>query len=240
MLKFSDINAFRNQSLKPPCKNGFTLSELLMALTIVGVIAVLTVPVMMNNIHNKMFATQVKNMAATIEQLAQDQLIVHRTRDLSDTDFGDPDKLLSDKHFSIAKSCTSNESLTKCWKTAATGNDKIQYKYLSRQNLDISKNGRTVVLKNGVMLRYTAPESSENVSGNIVCKILLDINGNDKPNIVGRDLFGFYVTNKGKIVDYSYATESDDTLETKITKCKSSSVWYCYGALADNGWKMDY
>ena len=53
-------------------KKGFTLSELLMALTIVGVIAVLTVPVMMNNIQNKLFATQIKNFSADIEQFAQD------------------------------------------------------------------------------------------------------------------------------------------------------------------------
>ena len=88
-------------------KKGFTLTELLLALSIVGVIATLTIPVLMGNIHNKSFATQIKNMSATIEQLAQDELIVNRTRDLSDTDFGDPEKLLTDKHFSIAKSCKS-------------------------------------------------------------------------------------------------------------------------------------
>ena len=221
-------------------KKGFTLTELLMALTIVGVLAVLTIPVMMNNIHNRVFANQVKNMAATIEQLAQDELIAHRTRDLSDTDFGDREKLLSDKHFSIAKSCTASNARKDCWKVTATGKDKIQYKYLSRQNVNIITDGRTVVLKNGVMFRYTASTSGKYTSGDIVGVFFMDINGNDKPNIAGRDLFGFYVTNKGKIVDYSYATESDDTLGDKITKCKSSSVYYCYGALADNGWKMDY
>ncbi len=220
-------------------KKGFTLTELLMALTIVGVLAVLTIPVMMNNIHNRVFANQVKNMAATIEQLAQDELIAHRTRDLSDTDFGDPDKLLSDKHFSIAKKCTSDESLTKCWKTTATGKDKIQYKYLNKSNANLSVNGITIILKNGVMFKYSAPSSYENVSGDIVGKFLIDINGNDKPNIGGRDLFGFYITNKGKVVDGSYVLKSNDTLENKITKCKSET-WYCYGALADNGWKMDY
>ena len=219
-------------------KKGFTLTELLMALTIVGVLAVLTIPILMNNVHNRVFANQVKNMAATIEQLAQDELIAHRTRDLSDTDFGDPEKLLSDKHFSIAKSCTSDESLTKCWKTTATGKDKIQYKALNKSNANPS-NGITIILKNGVMFRYTAPTSSENVSGDIVGKILMDINGNDKPNIAGRDFFSFYVTNKGKIVDRSYTAKSNDSLNDKKTKCKSNP-WYCYGALADNGWKMDY
>ena len=221
-------------------KKGFTLTELLMALTIVGVLAILTIPVMMNNVHNRVFANQVKNMAATIEQLAQDELIAHRTRDLSDTDFGDPEKLLSDKHFSIAKSCTADNARKDCWKVTATGKDKIKYKYLNKSgNASPTIDGITIILKNGVMFRYTAPRSSENVSGDIVGKILMDINGNDKPNIAGRDYFGFYITNKGKVVDKSYADKSDDTLETKITKCKSN-VWYCYGALVDNGWKMDY
>lgn len=220
-------------------RKGFTLSELLLSLVIIGVVATLTVPVLLNNVHNKTFVSQIKNMSATIEQLAQDELIAHRTRDLSDTDFGDPEKLLSDKHFFIAKSCTSDESLTKCWKTNATGKDKIQYKFLNRQNMGINVGGRTIVLKNGVMFRYSEPTGDEKTSGDVVCKILMDVNGNDKPNIVGRDLFGFYITNKGKVVDRSYAAKSNDSLSTKINNCKTN-VWYCYGALADNGWKMDY
>ena len=239
MLKFSDINAFKDQLLEPPCRKGFTLSELLMALTIVGVIAVLTVPVMMNNIHNKMFATQVKNMVAMIEQLAQDQLIVHRTRDLSDTDFGDPEKLLTDKHFAITKNCSASTATKDCWKIAATGKDKVQYKYISGSIPASFHDGRTLVLKNGVIIRYTLPSSSENQSGDIVGKFFMDINGNEKPNIAGRDLFGFYITNKGKVVDQSYASSSNDSLSTKITKCRESS-WYCFGALVDSGWKMDY
>ncbi len=222
-------------------KKGFTLTELLMAMTIVGVIAVLTVPILMNNIQNRVFANQVKNMAATIEQLAQDELIAHRTRDLSDTDFGDPAKLLSDKHFSIVKKCTASNSKKDCWKTTATGKDKVTYKFLNKSgNANPSTAGITIMLKNGVIMRYTKPASTYNKSEDIVGQMLFDINGNDKPNIAGRDFFGFFVTNKGKIVDRSYTTESDDTLETKITKCKNNNVYYCYGALIDNGWKMDY
>ena len=93
----------------------FTLTELLMALTIVGVLAVLTVPILINNFQNRLFATQIKNMSATIEQLAQDELITHRTRDLSDTDFGDPLLLLNEKHFSIAKKCFNSNSHKDCW-----------------------------------------------------------------------------------------------------------------------------
>lgn len=214
-------------------KKGFTLSELLMALTIVGVIATLTVPVMMNNIHNKMFANQVKNMSAIIEQLAQDELIAHRTRDLSDTDFGDPAKLLSDKHFSISKSCTSDESLANCWKTSATGKEKVTYKKLNKQADSIGA-GTTIILKNGVIMKYFLSSNDSDTVGMFV----IDVNGNDKPNIIGRDLFAFYVTPKGHVTD---TVQNNLSLTEKISRCKTSGdATYCYGALADGGWKMDY
>ena len=220
-------------------KKGFTLSELLMALTIVGVIATLTVPVLMNNVHNKTFANQVKNMSATIEQLAQDQLITHRTRDLNDTDFGDPEKLLSDDHFSIAKKCTSDESLTKCWKTTATGKDKVTYKMLNRAvYTGFPQSQVTIILKNGVIISYGI-SSSPNALG----AFIMDINGNDKPNIAGRDLFVFHVNNKGHVVGYNVVDAMNKNLEQLNQCCKNSTdiaARCCYDALADNGWKMDY
>ena len=218
-------------------KKGFTLTELLLALTIVGVLAVLTVPILMNNIQNKLFATQIKNFSAEIEQFAQDQLIVHKTRDLFDTDFGTPSKLLTDGHFSITKICSADKSLTDCWKTNATGKDKITYKRINGTNTSFVA-GATVVLKNGVMFRYSI--STKNGSNYAV--FFVDVNGNDKPNIFGRDTFGFYVNSKGHIESYPITTPNYEYSE-KIKKCTSNGSelsYYCYSALVDNGWKMDY
>ena len=212
-------------------KKGFTLTELLLALTIVGVLAVLTVPILMNNIQNKLFATQIKNFSAEIEQLAQDQLIVHKTRDLMDTDFGEPSKLLTGGHFSISKICPANKAKIDCWKLTATGKDKVTYKFINGQIKTSFREAMTVVLKNGLMLRYDFGESG------FPC-LYVDVNGNDKPNIVGRDLFVFSLDSKGHIPNGS-TTYSDN-----INKCKktnnSSTAIYCYYALVDNNWKMDY
>ena len=221
------------QALEPPCKKAFTLTELLLALTIVGVLAVLTVPILMNNIQNKLFATQIKNFSAEIEQFAQDQMIVHKTRDLFDTDFGKPSKLLTDGHFSIVKICTANDSLKDCWKTSATGKDKVTYKKLNGENRNLSTMHITVVLKNGVMFRY-------GLAGKRFV-FLVDVNGNDKPNIAGRDAFAFYMDTKGHIL--SYPLDSPDyKYSDKLQECKThkNSFYYCYSALVDNNWKMDY
>ena len=212
-------------------KKGFTLSELLLSLIIVGVIAVLTIPVLLNNVSNKTFATQVKNMSAIIEQLAQDELLTNKTRDLSDTDFGDPEELLTEKHFAIVKSCSSADSLTDCWKTGG-GDAEVSYKNLNNDAYAITA-GDTVVLKNGVMLKYTLTADSDKTIGMFV----FDVNGNDKPNILGRDLFGFLITPKGQLVDASVNSNNAN----KIDSCKSGDdVSWCYGALVENGWKIDY
>ena len=217
------------QSLKPPYRVAFTLTELLMALTIVGVLAVLTVPILINNFQNRLFATQIKNFSAEIEQFAQDQLITHKTRDLFDTDFGEPSKLLTDGHFSIVKICTAKDSLKDCWKITAEGKDKVTYKTLNGSE-DVAFVGRiTVILKNGVMFNYAA--SGDGIFG-------VDVNGNDKPNIAGRDLFAFKVNSKGHVRYYS----PNSTHSNRVTNCKShrNAPLYCYDPLVDNNWKMDY
>ena len=215
-------------------KKGFTLTELLMALTIVGVLAVLTVPILINNFQNRLFATQIKNFSAEIEQFAQDQLITHKTRDLMDTDFGEPSKLLTDGHFSIVKICTAENSLTDCWKIAATGKDKVTYKKLNGNSVGLDA-GLTMILKNGVMFCYGTMDNN--------LRIIVDVNGNDKPNITGRDLFAFYLTPKGHVVDYDYILNSGSDINTKISNCrteKTHSPQWCYSALISNNWKMDY
>ncbi|MBR1618443.1 type II secretion system protein [bacterium] len=214
----------------------FTLTELLMALTIVGVLAVLTVPILINNFQNRLFATQIKNFSAEIEQFAQDQLITHKTRDLMDTDFGEPSKLLTDGHFSIVKICTADKSLKDCWKISATGKDKVTYKRLNGKTQSTWGNcAPTIVLKNGVMFCYGTMDNN--------LRIIVDVNGNDKPNIDGRDLFAFYLTPKGHVVDYDYILNSGSDINTKISNCrteKTHSPQWCYSALISNNWKMDY
>lgn len=72
---------------------------------------------------------------------------------------------------------------------------------------------------------------------------LIDVNGNDKPNIMGRDFFGFYITPQGSIIDEGVKEGSNVSVNTKINNCKSANsmpAQWCFGALRDNNWKMDY
>ena len=192
----------------------------------------------MNNIQNKLFATQIKNFSAEIEQFAQDQLITHKTRDLMDTDFGTPSKLLTDDHFSITKICTADKAKKECWKTTATGKDKVTYKRLDGRNYVPSLGNLTVILKNGVM--FICSKSS--YSGYIVCRV--DVNGNDKPNVAGRDFWGFYLDSKGHLTSFPSPSNKDISHNSRVNKCKNVTgeiaQYFCFDALVENGWKMDY
>ena len=222
----------------------FTLSELLLALTIVGVIAVLTVPVIVNNIQNRMFTTKLRNFVTEIEQLAQQELIKHRTRNLRNTDFSNPSKFLSDKHFAIVKSCSSTAKKD-CWKITATGKDKVIYKTLNKNNFDnpigtTFNTINTIMLKNGIMFKYTYVDNSPDLNGGTSALFYIDINGNEKPNILGRDFFVVYLDTKGKVIDRRDVTKSNYTLTQLINLCKKQDGYYCFDALYNNNWKMPY
>ena len=184
-----------------------------------------------------MFATQIKNFSAEIEQFAQDQLITHKTRDLMDTDFGEPSKLLTDGHFSIVKICTADTAQKDCWKTLAGGKDKVTYKNLDGKNANPTLKNLTVILKNGIMFICSKSSAYPDF---IVIRV--DVNGNDKPNIVGRDFFGFYLDRKGHVTRFPY--NKNITHAERVKQCKASTStaaqYYCFDALVENNWKMDY
>ena len=243
----NQIDRFRTKfgmtNFKKLC--AFTLSELLLSLTIVGVIAVITVPVIVGNIQKQIFATKLKNTVTMIEQVAQQELIRHHTRDLRNTDFADPEKLLSDKHFSIVKICPAPTAGRDCWKTSATVKDKITYKTLQNSNFSVGFSGvKAIVLKNGAILVFSKGNKVEqSYRGGIAGYFYIDVNGNEKPNIVGRDLFLLWLTKEGKIVGYAYIIEKAKTLSQLNYLCKNSpsyTIYYCYDALVANNWKMDY
>ena len=203
---------------------------MLLSLTIVGVIAVVTVPVIVGNVQKKIFATQVKNFAETVQQIAQQELIRNHTRDLSNTDFANPEKLMSEKHFAVKKICAPYRAYSECW-------GKIIHKQLNKGVNNITNAGRTLILKNGVIVRYQLINNNKAIG-----LFTFDVNGTDKPNVWRRDAFAFYVTPKGKIEDHYYYTKTPASISVKINHCKgSNAAWvYCFGALRDNNWEMKY
>lgn len=219
----------------------FTLTELLIALGIIGAIAAISIPSLMNTINNRMLVTQLKSNLTSIQQLASDTLVIQKVKNLEDTAFGNPAQLLTEENFSVAKTCANPAK--DCWNTEASGTNKvIKYKVLDnmREGTIAAPRYPSIILKNGAILAYNRIDKPYGTEGDkLIGDACIDVNGNEPPNIGGRDYFCFYVTNKAKVIPITNA--NDLSLDTKITKCKAGEGSnYCTAAVIEAGWNMPY
>ena len=219
-------------------KRAFTLTELLIALGIVGAIAAISIPSLMSTINNRVLASQLKNTVVGIQQVIDEQLTRNNTTSLSDTDFSSTNKLLSESNFSVSKICPAGTAHANCWKITT---DATPYKWLTGADFRMN-DSLTLKLKSGALIAYfpttSAPFTYEGSIDKVIGAFDIDVNGNEGPNIAGRDFFSFYVTDKGKIVD-RYYNKGNISLATKQEACKGDA-YACFGAVVDDGWKIQY
>ncbi len=233
-------------------KRAFTLTELLIALGIIGAIAAVSIPSLMSNINNRVLASQLKNTVVGIQQIIDEQLTRNNTTSLSDTDFGKgPSYVLvgvnesgvanakDSTNFSVSKICPAGTAYANCWKITT---DATPYKWLTGADLRMN-DSLTIKLKSGALISYfsttSAPFTYEGTIDKVIGAFDIDVNGNEGPNIAGRDFYSFYITDKGKIVDNYYNSENV-LLSTKQTACQKGSAYACFGAVVDDGWRINY
>ena len=151
-------------------------------------------------------------------QLAQDQMIQHKTRNLEDTDFANPNKLLTSTYFDIISDKTGD------W----TG-----YRYLSggkpvAHSGAIASGAKSVVLKNGTMIHMS--KGTTTTASGASCPgyyFTVDVNGKEEgPNIIGRDVFTFTIRNDGTTVVSAGTCSPPGSLTCVFTK------------VMNNGWKI--
>ena len=219
-------------------KKAFTLTELLIALGIIGAIAAVSIPSLMSNINNRILASQLKNNVIGIQQIIDEQLTRNKTTSLLETDFRSPNSLLTEANFSVAKICPAGQAHVGCWNVTENA---TPYKWLSGGEVRMN-DSLTLKLKSGALIAYyltTAGDVTyEGVKDRVIGAFDIDVNGNEGPNVIGRDFFSFFVTDKGKIVD-KYYNKSYYTLNMKKAECKGNA-FACFGAVVDDGWKINY
>lgn len=235
-------------------KKAFTLAELLMALVVVAALAAMVVPGIIDGVNKKILSTQLKSNVTSIQQLIDDQLTANRpvtVTSLADTDFSSPQALFG-KLQKTKDECPAG-STDACW--LAPGQNPAAYRNLNNMTAPSVSRPTTpsVLLKNGASIAYSVilaeiTDNKEKCYG----EFWLDVNGPDKPNIIGRDLFTFYVTTKGKIVD-SYrcadltagrTTPTTKTIEELKTACKGATsadaISSCLTLMESSDWIMNY
>lgn len=178
-------------------KTGFTLSEVLITLGIIGVVAALTMPNVVTHYQKKVTANKLKKTYSILNQALQKSLI-DNGGDLpllsipNDTGYGsgDPGAEYIIPHLQIIKkfsrrSTVYNKKRYMIYK--ANGEGESQF---TGTGLDTSP--YNYILKDGTIITYL---NFLNYSpmGNALY-ILVDLNGFNGPNRIGRDVFIFTLT----------------------------------------------
>lgn len=159
-------------------KTAFTLAEVLITLGIIGVVAALTIPTLMTKYKKNVTAVRVKKAYSELQQAIR----------LSEAENGEM------KEWYITNSPTiewEREFFGKYikpyytnLKECSTGNDESC-------GIPVSGSGINYITNNGTGISMVAYGSS--------MSILVDINGSQKPNIMGQDVF-YFQTDTGKLM----------------------------------------
>ena len=181
-------------------KNGFTLAEVLITLVIIGVIAAMTIPTLMNNTNKQEHVTRLKKSYSVLSQATRRIIADRGTPRASVGGWADSHENI----FNIYKSYLSNAKECQPGQTCFAS---IDYKNLNGTDnafdlMDLTTYGR-LVLADGSFAQFlydnadcNGGQQSDEV--NKVCAYIhVDTNGAKGPNKFGRDAFRFYISENG-------------------------------------------
>ncbi|MDD3013329.1 MAG: prepilin-type N-terminal cleavage/methylation domain-containing protein [Candidatus Gastranaerophilales bacterium] len=178
-------------------KKGFTLAEVLITLLIIGVIASIVIPGIINNTNEAEYNVGVKKAYSDLS----DAIKMIQVKNGGEVNIGtsaasaDPTLLRNDF-------C----SVMSCIKTDTTANifGPIIYKGYKGGSISFSArafglNAPSAAINNGFLIRFVAYESCTNNYGVNACGYIhVDVNGTKGPNMLGKDLYGFWVSRKNE------------------------------------------
>jgi len=172
-------------------KAGFTLAEVLLVITIIGIVASLTIPGLITSVQESQYKIAFKKNFANLSNATNQ--ILEDNPNISD-DWTNHDKVRDEygNYFTFIKTCNSYTPMNGiCWATDGT-------KYLNDTGggpLSLDQHS-IAILNDGTFLNF-------NLSGGIcqgttpcLATISIDVNGFKKPNKLGKDTFNVFITSK--------------------------------------------
>ena len=188
-------------------KFGFTLAEVLITLVIIGVIAAITVPSILQTTQKQEFVTGLKRANSVLRQ-SMKLIEINNGYAPGDYSFLKNDKKFSDEFAKVANIIKRCENGRDC-----LGDDHLlKYYYLNGNSAgDAFTSAEWLVSQDGMTYFYANNWSNFGISNedfdNYIANISVDVNGDKKPNKAGMDIFLFYVIDgKGIVPAGNYQT----------------------------------
>ena len=180
----------------------FTLAEVLVTLGIIGVVSAMTVPTLMQNYQQQSMETQLHKVYNEVSQALLRYQTDRNAINYTEAGLSSDDALDSfvRTYFKVVQNC--GETQTPCFPAQS------EYKTKEGGNISGWNADRHFVLASGaaIGLRYKR-------DGEQIAEMVVDINGKKGPNIQGRDLCKYSITNtelKNTCLDMSEDPEEVD------------------------------
>lgn len=196
-------------------KNAFTLSEVLVTLAIIGVVAAMTVPNLMENYQRQSFVTQLRKIHSELSQAAETAMSEGNTQRLFETPAMRSGTFLTN-YFKTTKVC---DDYADCFGDGYTTLNGTAYSF---EDL-IATDASCAIVASGYAICITGKSL-----------ITVDVNGKQQPNVLGRDLFIMEYKNDGTV------TSVINPDSATVDACKAGDYGECFAQILHDGWIMDY
>lgn len=232
-LIFNDMNFSRFTSRFSLKKAAFTLAEVLITLGIIGVVAAMTMPSLIQNYQEKATVTKLKKCYSLVSQA---YVSILNDEGGSDTlQAGDDLEMMEKfgKYLKYQKTCGRNKG---CFPNvtykSVTGNGYSKWE-------DDTTDRSRAILTDGTLIMFNKSAMWRYEGIYLYAQIYVDINGFKGPNQLGRDFFYFYI-NPEKIVPAGAKALEEKNEDQKFTKNCIQQKGYACAAWVIYNENMDY
>lgn len=229
----------KSKSIFNASKTGFTLAEILVTITIIGVIASLTIPDLVAGVQEDSLKAAWKKdfniMAAATQNIMEDNggtMSGFSRLNGNNSGIMDSDDmtLAYSSYLNNVKRCSWYEHQYECWNPTNTDQDIRGRTFEDNFTTGLILTDGTLV--HFLALSYYCTASNFNLP-NSCGGIIVDVNGFKKPNTYGRDIFGMHVFLDGSVKPWG--TPEDDF--HRVSFCSTTRA---YSASESQGWACSY
>lgn len=216
----------------------FTLAEVLITLGIIGIVAAMTLPTLIQKQQDKVLINQLKVANSTLSNALllayKDYDTMQFWTDASSGAYTQVTQANFEKYFlpyfKVLKYCGRGEG---CFSKDIYFNKS----YNPTDTIDHNSNSAKAILTNGMSVAFASLSFGDTPSGNII----VDVNGFKGPNKWGKDVFYFAIPRSAKGIYPSFSNEfekngttyglysTDKRYSTCLTGTTEASKGYCTG-----------
>ena len=236
---------------------GFTLTEVMIAVAIVGIVAAFTVPVVISNYNKQtMQALLQKNYIELGQNLTtfQSENIYRKSifasslcmKQFSDRNVDNTAGTFLKNYYTVKQDCGS-ETAQPCFADSYRSLEDPTLKEFNCSGYSVKVAGGAAICIYPATLSYRSlfgPNGMIREEMKNPARVTIDVNGAEEPNIGGRDIFTFNIYEDYSIAEFSPLLEDEEkeTMQKEVEAgCTSSEIGVgCLTKLMSANWKMNY